>query len=439
MNVTVWGCDILPRTGVGAGVETHLYTTYRGQTGRSFSTQLRSIKGTGPTRHSKLPPASSSSPTSFSQPTNTAVNKILSIISLVETAIPQSAQRDPSAACFLIRSYAPYYSTPSWYMALPTAAQSYLLSVNAENTAACSSLGAVTGAAFGFIPTTAADAGTTTSSNNSGGLGSGAKIGIVAGTVVTGAAIFGALLYWLLRRRVVEQARAARQFRMGDGNKEKAAVMHGTWPRLKVSNDLQMNEVLVPPTRCKSASRELPSSVTPRAEPGLTLVTSEGRHVGTPAIESGIHTSLEFLVKPTGSSIPHKELNGNKTYTPTSPISARVSQESTLYSMPGSRSDSIKGDLSIGTSNAGFAQQPEEYNPRDSFVSSAPPSPMSSPEEYDPLGQNPTWERVAENAPELSLTPMFGSTDFSRFSGFNFDIDATVLDNSSVSESEKTA
>ena len=49
---------------------------------------------------------------------------------VLQTAVPTSAQLEPDAACFLQSQYAPYYSTPSWYTSLPTAAQSYYSSVN---------------------------------------------------------------------------------------------------------------------------------------------------------------------------------------------------------------------------------------------------------------------------------------------------------------------
>lgn len=100
-------------------------------------------------------------------------------LNILQTAVPKTAQDDPAGACFLNTKYHTY-TTPAWYTAMPTPAQSYFASVNAQNTGAC------TGA----------------SSSSSSGLSDGAKAGIGLG-VLAGVAAFGALAFAFLKLGII--------------------------------------------------------------------------------------------------------------------------------------------------------------------------------------------------------------------------------------------
>lgn len=114
----------------------------------------------------------------FLTATNPSVNDNVNtsaILVILQTGIPVSAQYNAAAACFLNNSYTSFYSTPSWYTALPASAQSYFSSINSGNTIACT-----------------AEKG---SGSGSSKLSAGAKAGIAIGAIVA-AAVIG-LLIWL--------------------------------------------------------------------------------------------------------------------------------------------------------------------------------------------------------------------------------------------------
>jgi hypothetical protein len=106
------------------------------------------------------------------------------VLDVLQTAVPQSVQSDLAGACFLNTAYTTY-TTPYWYTVMPSNAQSYFSSVNAENTAACI-------APYG----------------GGSGLSPGAKAGIGVGVAV-GLAGLGGLVYLLIKLGIIGSSSAA--------------------------------------------------------------------------------------------------------------------------------------------------------------------------------------------------------------------------------------
>lgn len=132
-------------------------------------------------------------------PTTASNAQESSVLDVLQTAVPQSVQSDAAGACFLNTAYTTY-TTPSWYTVMPSNAQSYFASVNAENTAACVA-------------------------NNGGGsaLSPGAKAGIGVGVAV-GLAGLGGLIYLLIKLGIIGGSSAA----TGAAGGSSAAAAAGT-------------------------------------------------------------------------------------------------------------------------------------------------------------------------------------------------------------------
>lgn len=97
----------------------------------------------------------------------------------LQSAVPMTAQTNPSAACFLQTSYKRCYTTPTWWTSLPSDAKSYFAAINAANTAACTSCANSTSSGSVLSP--------------------GAKAGIGIGTVAGVAALGGLVALLLLK------------------------------------------------------------------------------------------------------------------------------------------------------------------------------------------------------------------------------------------------
>ena len=141
--------------------------------------------------------AAASASTSATPTKSASSNSILAIIS---TGVPSSAITDPAAQCFLHNTpFGPQYTTPAWYTALPTPAQSYLVSLNKHNTAACTA-----------APSSPSSPATSPSASAAAsGLSTGATAGIGVGAAVGGiAAVAGlvALWWWWRKGRDAERA-----------------------------------------------------------------------------------------------------------------------------------------------------------------------------------------------------------------------------------------
>lgn len=95
-----------------------------------------------------------------------------SLLSILQTAIPVTAQTDPLAACFLVSAHSTQFTTPDWYTSLPSNAASYFSSLNAGAAATVS-----------CAPSNTSSTGPSLSPGAKGGIGVGAATG--AGIVVT--------------------------------------------------------------------------------------------------------------------------------------------------------------------------------------------------------------------------------------------------------------
>ncbi|ORY17628.1 hypothetical protein BCR34DRAFT_583489 [Clohesyomyces aquaticus] len=129
-----------------------------------------------PSTQSVSTPVPGPSKSSIYNPTDAA-----EILKLLQSAIPQSAQTNPQAACFLRTSSNSVYTTPPWYTTLPPAAKTYFSDIN-TNFAACT-----------------ATPSSNSSSSSGGSLSTGEKAGIGIGSVI-GAVTITALIFLLFSK-----------------------------------------------------------------------------------------------------------------------------------------------------------------------------------------------------------------------------------------------
>ncbi|CAG9993139.1 unnamed protein product [Clonostachys byssicola] len=108
-------------------------STAQPTTSQSSTTSDKRKTDTVSTTTSLLSTSSSSISTDTSLIVTTTMTQDLAAI--LQTAIPNSAQTDPEARCFLLSGHASQYTTPSWYTTLPGELQSYYASATVEASA----------------------------------------------------------------------------------------------------------------------------------------------------------------------------------------------------------------------------------------------------------------------------------------------------------------
>lgn len=179
-GVTVWDTSTYTTTVDADAVTVYVTTT---QQPPPSSTPDQPSRSQLPASQSgdAQPPVSDPHPTVSAAGANskTTAMSIDTSAALVElqSAVPMTAQTNPGAACFLQTSYKRCYTTPTWWTSLPSNAKSYFATINAANTAACTSCANSTSSGSGLSP--------------------GAKAGIGIGTVA-GVAALGGLIALLL-------------------------------------------------------------------------------------------------------------------------------------------------------------------------------------------------------------------------------------------------